>query len=54
MSATNLLRKELGSKFTRAPKTIKYISVNVIKEIKDLYNETGQMLTEDIENSIRS
>lgn len=35
--------------FTIAPKTIKYITINKIKEVEDLYNENLESLKKEIE-----
>ena len=40
--------------FTIAPKTIRYLGINLTKEVKDLYSERYRILTKEIEEDTRN
>ena len=42
-------RKQKCIPFTRASKTIRYLEINLTKEVKDLYNENYKILMKEIE-----
>ena len=40
--------------FTIAPKTIRYLGINLIKEVKDLYSENNRILVKEIEDHTKN
>ena len=44
--------KEL-TPFTIAPRTIKYLGINLIKEVKDIYTENYRKLMKEIEEDTK-
>ena len=39
--------------FTIAPKTIKYLGINLTKEVKDLYSENYKTLMKEIQDDVK-
>ena len=49
----NYVKKKCSSKITIAPKTIKYLEINFIKEVKNLYYENYKTLMKEIKGDTK-
>ena len=49
LHTNNKLSEKLGVQFTIEPETIKYLGINLTKEVKDFYTENYKILVKQIE-----